>query len=348
MQKNLNLSQQQNNNKISFSFLIPNLGYSKHLFDCLSSIINQDNCSHLKYEVIVCDQSDQNTYNRIEKEILNRFGSSIVLIHSNVAGLFKARHTLMEHANGEYCFFCDSDDYVDPDFLMTIYDIICCEKKPDIILTYFKYCDGYGRDLAKQPNFNVFTADNYMDYFLFTSELNNVWMKTFKRSLYSLEDYKDSDWNVKNGEDFVFSYPLMKKANLVSCHFEVCKYHYRIVESSMTHRLNYELCRQSVDVKTKYIIGLSLNDFQKQIRLKDLLQKFSSDSQIMIRQHTITFNQFVDFVKIYSSIFNSEELSLKNDMHVKAKHKYIFRMIRNAHYLLLWFSLFLFSKRLKQ
>lgn len=45
-----------------------------------------------------------------------------ILHHKDNQGLPAARNTGLEVSEGEYIFHCDSDDYVEPDMLETLYN----------------------------------------------------------------------------------------------------------------------------------------------------------------------------------------------------------------------------------
>ena len=97
------------NKKPFFSFLVPNYGYNKFIFDCFDSLVNQKTSKDFDYEILVCDQSDIDTFEKIKNETKEKYGDRINLFHSDIKGLLRARHTLIRKATGEYCLCVDSD-----------------------------------------------------------------------------------------------------------------------------------------------------------------------------------------------------------------------------------------------
>ena len=230
-----------------FSVLIPNLGYSPFIFECLNSVINQKTDNLFDYEIIFCDQSDIAVFNKIKKEIESRYGSNkIKLIHSDVRGLLKARHTLMKYCVGEYVQFVDSDDKLIECGLIKLYNQITIGNKPDIIITSLTKIASNGILTEKVELPALEKDDKILDYLLFTNKINSVVIKCFKKSLYSISDYQNFD--VTNAEDKLFSYPLVRKANKIILNRNLSIYLYRYNPDSMTNKITISQARDSLFV----------------------------------------------------------------------------------------------------
>ena len=158
-----------------FSILIPNLGFSDVLFDCFKSVCFQKENSHFDYEIIVCDQSDNEVYEDIVKKADDSFGGKIKFIHSNIRSLFRARHTLMEYSRGDYIVFVDSDDFVADDYLESIYNDLKSFNFPDILIHHVSPCDYNGTLSEKQSPFPSDIETNVMNYFLY-SFIISLWI----------------------------------------------------------------------------------------------------------------------------------------------------------------------------
>ena len=106
---------------------------------------------------------------KIKNETKEKYGDRINLFHSDIKGLLRARHTLIRKATGEYCLCVDSDDFVDDDYLLVIYEALKTHNFPDILIHNFIKCDENGKD---DPNlYTPFVCeDKYlMDYFLYSN-----------------------------------------------------------------------------------------------------------------------------------------------------------------------------------
>ena len=120
---------------IKISVCVPVCGTQKFLSACLESICSQSFCG---FEVIVVDdegierlkEKKLNT-RQILKEFCKKHKSSNFCIrfiqHEKNKGLVEARRSAVYAATGKYIMFVDSDDFLLPDALSSLYDI--AEKK---------------------------------------------------------------------------------------------------------------------------------------------------------------------------------------------------------------------------
>ena len=100
--------------KIKVSVIVPIYNTEKYVVECLESIVNQT----LKEIEIICID-DGSTDNSIE---IVKCYSNIKIIHQKHSGLSIARNTGMQNANGEYIYFCDSDDILVTNALEELYN----------------------------------------------------------------------------------------------------------------------------------------------------------------------------------------------------------------------------------
>lgn len=95
------------------SFIIPAFNAENTLKRCLKSITDQ---SYTDLEIIIVDDgSFDDTY--ALSRILADQDSRIIALHQSNSGVSSARNKGLEYASGDYVFFCDSDDYLEPDSL---------------------------------------------------------------------------------------------------------------------------------------------------------------------------------------------------------------------------------------
>ena len=127
--------------KLLFSFLVPNYGYSNLLFDCFDSLVNQRVDDNFDFEIVMCDQSDKEDYEKIVNEFSKRYGDKVKIVYSEIKGSLRARHNLMNYAKGDYIAFIDSDDFVDLDYLSVLYRKIKENDFPDVFITSYILCN---------------------------------------------------------------------------------------------------------------------------------------------------------------------------------------------------------------
>ena len=318
------------NKKPFFSFIVPNYGYQKYLFECFNSLVNQRVCDEFDYDILVCDQSDLDVYEKIKEDSNNKYGDRIRFIHNDVKGVLRARHTLVREAKGEYCIFVDSDDFVDRDYLFVIYENLKKHNFPDILIHNFIKCHEDGKD---DPNlYTPFVCDEryLMDYFVYSNFFNEVVRKAFRRSLYEIDDKVDMESVIC--DDWLLSFPLMMKAKSIVYVPEIQKYHYRMNSSSLTHTVKFEEAMKNLAVHDQYLSNLHPNSLQKKIFDSQIAMTYVALGDMLIRDKNLTSKQFKDFCNnardhLYDIDINDTEL-----YEMSKNHKKIYKLLKKNAY----------------
>ncbi|MEE0981813.1 MAG: glycosyltransferase family 2 protein [Acutalibacteraceae bacterium] len=102
--------------KISVSVIIPVYNAEKTLKRCLDSLLKQ---TVKDIEVIVVDDGSTDGSPQICDEYAERYG--ITVIHKPNGGVSTARNRGIEEAKGKYFMFCDSDDWVEENYVEVFY-----------------------------------------------------------------------------------------------------------------------------------------------------------------------------------------------------------------------------------
>ncbi|MBE6949087.1 MAG: glycosyltransferase [Ruminococcaceae bacterium] len=92
------------------SVVIPVYNVEKYLNECVDSVLKQ---SYTDYEIILVDDGSTDRSGLICDEYIN-ISDKIRVIHQPNGGLSAARNTGLREAKGEYVYFLDSDDYIEP------------------------------------------------------------------------------------------------------------------------------------------------------------------------------------------------------------------------------------------
>lgn len=95
------------------SIVIPVYNVEKYLAECVDSVLNQ---TYTDYEIILVDDGATDNSGRMCDDYAGR-DSRIRVIHQKNGGLSAARNTGMAAAKGEYIYFLDSDDFLEPSAL---------------------------------------------------------------------------------------------------------------------------------------------------------------------------------------------------------------------------------------
>lgn len=102
------------------TIIIPVYNVEKYLEKCLNSVI----CQTLKDIEIIC-VNDGSTDN--SQQILKEYAQKderIKIVDKKNGGLSSARNAGLDAATGEYCYFLDSDDWIELNTLEKLYGFI--------------------------------------------------------------------------------------------------------------------------------------------------------------------------------------------------------------------------------
>ena len=101
------------------SVVIPVFNVQKYLNKCVDSILNQ---TIRNYEVILVDDGSNDGCSQICDKYAE-VNDNVVSLHKKNGGLSDARNFGVQHASANYIVFVDSDDYVDPAYLKSLWDL---------------------------------------------------------------------------------------------------------------------------------------------------------------------------------------------------------------------------------
>ena len=105
---------------MKLSIIIPIFGVEKYIEKCLMSCVKQDLLLGEDYEIICVNDGTKDRSAIIAREIANSH-KGITVIDQKNEGLSSARNTGLAHAQGEYVWFVDSDDWIEPNSLSCIF-----------------------------------------------------------------------------------------------------------------------------------------------------------------------------------------------------------------------------------
>ncbi|MEE1076980.1 MAG: glycosyltransferase [Acutalibacteraceae bacterium] len=112
----------------AISVIIPIYNVGEYLSRCLSSVSYQ---SFKDFEVIMVDDSSTDNSPQIATEFETKF-SNFRLVHNPSKGVSSARNLGVSLARGEYIAFVDSDDYIDVNYLKSLYTV-AKENNADVV-----------------------------------------------------------------------------------------------------------------------------------------------------------------------------------------------------------------------
>lgn len=135
------------------SIIIPIYKVEAFLEKCLISCENQ-NLSKTDYEIVCVNDGSPDNSLQIAENIASQYSNIKVISRPN-GGLSAARNTGLENAVGEYIFFVDSDDWIAPNCLSLIAEILNNERPDVLCICAANVLDG---SIRRRMNYEGYTT----------------------------------------------------------------------------------------------------------------------------------------------------------------------------------------------
>lgn len=231
------------------SIIIPVYNVEKYIRKCLQSILDEDDATLEKVEIIVVDDGSIDRSGAIADEFAGNFPCMRV-IHRKNAGVAAARNMGIDSARGAWIYFVDSDDWLEKGGVSEI----CreAEHNPNADVLFVEAYENRGSVQKKWEHFRA-DADltNYGNhkemlrlqcgvlYAPFWEDSGNIplaapWDKVYRRE-FLLENNLRFCESLKALDDMVFNYEVFGAAKKVACR-KIKPYHYRRAADSITNR----------------------------------------------------------------------------------------------------------------
>ncbi len=205
------------------SVVIPVYGTEKYLRKCLDSILSQ---TYKNIEIIIVNDATKDNSEDIISEYLSEYDNIKYVRHTKNKGLFRARISGAEEAEGEYIAFVDSDDYISFDFYRLLVKKALSEKC-DIVVgnTVFEDTDGsqsirqlYRLCFEKDTLAGEEIRDSFFAQTGWCFSWHTVWNKLYSKGLWDkcFEYYKKMEQHLIMTEDIAFSSLLLYNAHKLS------------------------------------------------------------------------------------------------------------------------------------
>lgn len=206
---------------VKVSVIVPIYNSEKYLKKCIDSLINQT-LKDIEFILINDGSTDSSD------EIIRSYKDErIKYFKRSNHGIGATRNFGIDHSNGEYIGFLDSDDYVEPDMYEKMYNE-CINKKLDIVICDHFIENNKNNSVMKFIDFKTTNLEEMPNLLL---DINLApWNKIYSRKLLSSDTYYPI--GVKY-EDTPWVALMMSKASKIGKLNEPL-YHYIIHENSQT------------------------------------------------------------------------------------------------------------------
>lgn len=199
--------------------IVPVYNVEVYLDKCLESVVNQ---TYKNLEIILVDDGSSDK-SPVICDSWSEKDSRIKVIHKANGGVSTARNAALNIANSDYITFVDSDDFLEPDSIETLLDLLF-KNNADISVGnyFFDYIDGRETVKLKSKSMVIDKKDILKDYLLDLNIRTEVCNKLYKASLFNNTRFSEG---VSYAEDFEINYKLLKQADRVAM-TDKCLYHY--------------------------------------------------------------------------------------------------------------------------
>lgn len=250
------------------SVIVPVYNVEKYLDKCINSIINQ---TYQNLEIILVDDGSTDNSGILCDAFCNKDGR-VQVIHQKNGGLSSARNTGIDHSNGNYLTFVDSDDWIDPTMIERLYSRIK-EDHSQISFCDFKYVDeqgnisydGHGKvnKVLDEYQFwqDVYTTKNTVCYIV-------SWGKLIQRSVFE-NGIRFEEGKIHEDEFIIHRLLQNRKISFLSEHL----YMYYQRNDSITRNASSKRhfnCAEALLIRTSYFIEKNKPEFAQECLLSSM------------------------------------------------------------------------------
>ncbi len=224
--------------KIKFSIMAPVYNVERYLDECIRSVLEQ---GYKNYELILADDGSTDKSGMICDEYAKRDGR-IRVFHKENEGLMRTRDFALRKAEGDYCIFLDSDDWLEKDALAILAENIQRTGCDCVIYNAARVSEGKIIHYIRSDSAicgKVFSDRKTVHGIVLTAGgYNSLCRKCVRRACFDGRDYARYS-ALSYGEDLVRSLEIYENAKTFLFLDEVL-YMYRWNNTSITRSYRYD------------------------------------------------------------------------------------------------------------
>lgn len=207
------------------SILSPCYNVEAFLPQCIDSIIKQ---TYTNLQIVLIDDgSNDDTWSVMQHYADN--DTRIEIYHQHNQGVSSTRNNLLDKIKGEYVLFVDSDDWIEPDTIEFLITKALAHSADIVMCAMVKNDDTPSSDYTEK----LYSKDEFIKDFLYHIKIRGqLCNKLVKASLLVGLRF---DTSVSYGEDALLCWQFLKHADKI-IYSDKQLYHYRMVDSSLSHQ----------------------------------------------------------------------------------------------------------------
>ena len=258
--------------KSLISIIVPVYNVEKYLRECLDSIMSQ---TYQNFECLLINDGSPDHSADICREYVEK-DSRFRYFEKENGGVSSARNLGIEHSKGEYITFIDSDDWVESDYVETLYDELIKENADIAVSTYKRFEMGdncwYVHAFQRGYDKKVFTNKKFMDELLSLDGFDNSY-RFVSGKLVHRNMLENIAFNVATtfGEDMEFWFKIYMVSDRV-VYVNKDTYNYRTDERISKH-LTLDAVRSDIQQRLNFIALLSSRGIETKGYVDECLKK---------------------------------------------------------------------------
>lgn len=323
-------------NQPKVSVVIPSYNADKFLHILLDSLLQQTNNN---FEIIIIDDGSTDNTSQVANDYANSTCIPIKLIQQSNKGVSSARNAGLLAANGEFCIFIDSDDYVSPTF---IEKLLMRQSETNADLVYCGFIRENPKSMAMLPT--NFAEGNLLLQRIKREVLFHAGGVLIRRDIL-IKNEIFFDTQLRLGEDLLFMYMLLSKYSAFAVKEYLYHQTYRsdsVMNSTwaISHHEHNIMAMTVISEKIAPLIEAFPNNQKNEIN--KLLTRATISSKIKLIWFLLSTRQYhlaLEKLNSISLTAKHDDLSILSRKDLK-KYRIIHR--RNV---LLWQLYFLFRKK---
>lgn len=227
---------------MKFSVIVPVYNVEKYLDKCLTSLLNQ---TFRDFEVIVVNDGTKDQ----SQKIIDFFCETHDFIHGYIkenGGLSDARNYGVLQAVGDYLIFVDSDDWVEPDLLEKLNEVINLDQGVQLIkFNYYEVNENTGEKEVKPivPYHGVQGEKLYFNYASAHVLFEMAWLYCYQSKYWHTQGFTFAKGYIH--EDFELTPRAIMLANKVTS-IDYAGYNYLVREGTITRNGSEDKALKSV------------------------------------------------------------------------------------------------------
>lgn len=218
------------------SIIVPIYKVEPYLRRCLDSIVNQ---TYTNLEIILVDDGSPDGCPQICDEYAAK-DKRIIVIHKENGGLSDARNAGLDICNGEYISFVDSDDWVEKDYIYTLYSLLSNNNIDIAVGNFQQFSEDNQLFPPEMLPEGIFSNKKILDEILTRkTPYKLAWGKLFKKKLFDTIRFPVGQIH----EDELVGYQPYCFSNYTSCTKKVLYHYLRRSDSIMGSETFYDITK---------------------------------------------------------------------------------------------------------